>query len=32
VNTHGWKVDPGQFKVYVGDASDNTPLEATLTR
>jgi beta-glucosidase len=31
VNTHDWKVDPGLFKVYVGDASDNTPLEAGLT-
>ncbi len=22
----GWQVDPGQFVVFVGDASDNTPL------
>lgn len=23
---HGWQVDPGQFVVYVGDSSENTPL------
>jgi beta-glucosidase len=31
VGRHDWRVDPGLFKVYVGDASDHTPLEATLT-
>jgi beta-glucosidase len=31
VASHGWKVDPGAFKVYVGDASDNTPLTADLS-
>ncbi|HUB90149.1 MAG TPA: glycoside hydrolase family 3 C-terminal domain-containing protein, partial [Dyella sp.] len=31
VGHHGWKVDPGVFKVYVGDASNDTPLEAGLT-
>ena len=31
VNVHDWKVDAGTFKVYVGDASNHTPLEAGLT-
>ncbi|MBM7131132.1 glycoside hydrolase family 3 C-terminal domain-containing protein [Dyella mobilis] len=31
VQSKNWRVDPGQFKVYVGDASNNTPLEADLT-
>lgn len=26
--THGWQVDPGRFTVYVGDASDDVPLQA----
>jgi beta-glucosidase len=26
VGKHGWQVDPGVFKVYVGDASNDTPL------
>ena len=30
VGRHDWQVDPGLFKVYVGDASDNTPLVADL--
>ena len=25
--THGWKVDPGKFVVYVGDSSENVPLQ-----
>lgn len=28
VNSESWKVDPGKFVVYVGDSSDNTPLQA----
>lgn len=28
VATHGWKVDPGRFVVYVGDSSDHVPLQA----
>ncbi|WP_329741357.1 glycoside hydrolase family 3 C-terminal domain-containing protein [Dyella sp. A6] len=28
---HGWRVDPGKFVVYVGDASDSTPLQADIT-
>ncbi|GLQ87447.1 glycoside hydrolase family 3 C-terminal domain-containing protein [Dyella flagellata] len=31
VGHHDWQVDPGLFKVYVGDASNDTPLEASLT-
>ncbi len=31
VGKHGWQVDPGRFTVYVGDASNHTPLSATLT-
>jgi beta-glucosidase len=31
VASHDWKVNPGAFKVYVGDASDNTPLTADLS-
>ncbi len=31
VASHGWKVDPGMFKLYVGDASDHTPLTAELS-
>jgi len=23
---NGWQVDPGQFEIFVGDSSDNTPL------
>ena len=30
-NTHAWRIDPGRFKVYLGDASNHTPLSATLT-
>ena len=26
--THGWKIDPGEFVVRVGDSSENTPLSA----
>jgi beta-glucosidase len=28
---HGWTVDPGVFKIYVGDSSENTPLTTDLT-
>ena len=28
VTSHGWKVDPGKFAVYVGDSSADTPLKA----
>jgi len=31
VGSHAWRVDPGAFKVYVGDASNSTPLEAGFT-
>jgi beta-glucosidase len=31
VKQHAWQVDPGRFKVYVGDASNHTPLSADLT-
>ncbi len=30
VKSHGWKVDPGKFMVYVGDSSENVPLQAVL--
>jgi beta-glucosidase len=30
VKRHDWQVDPGKFKVYVGNASDHTPLVADL--
>jgi beta-glucosidase len=29
---HGWTIDPGKFVLRVGDSSENTPLEAALTR
>ncbi|MGI8770167.1 MAG: beta-glucosidase H [Acidobacteriaceae bacterium] len=29
---HHWQVDPGQFTVYVGDSSENTPLTAEFDR
>lgn len=28
---HGWRVDPGAFRVFVGDSSENTPLQADFT-
>ena len=28
VAAHQWRIDPGQFLFYVGDASDVTPLAA----
>ena len=31
VKSHGWKVDPGTFVVYVGDSSENVPLQTELT-
>jgi beta-glucosidase len=31
VNTHGWKVDPGKFVVYVGDAVENVPLQKSFS-
>ena len=30
-NTHAWKVDPGKFVVYVGDSSENVPLQQDIT-
>jgi beta-glucosidase len=27
---HGWRTDPGQFVIYVGDSSEHTPLSGTL--
>jgi beta-glucosidase len=29
--THAWKVDPGKFVVYVGDSSENVPLQQDIT-
>jgi beta-glucosidase len=29
VATHGWRVEPGRVHIYVGDASDATPLSTT---
>jgi beta-glucosidase len=29
--THGWKVDPGAFTVFVGDSSANLPLQKEFT-
>ena len=26
--SNGWKAEPGDFQVLVGNASDNTPLKA----
>ena len=31
VGKHGWQVDPGRFTIYVGDASNHTPLATDLT-
>ncbi len=31
VKSEAWKVDPGQFAVYVGDSSENLPLHANFT-
>jgi beta-glucosidase len=31
VKRHAWQVDPGRFTVYIGDASNHTPLSADLT-
>ena len=31
VDSNGWKVDPGQFTVFVGDSSADTPLTANFT-
>ena len=31
VKTHAWKVDPGKFVVYVGDSSENVPLQQDFT-
>ena len=30
-NEKGWRVDPGMFKVFVGDSSEDTPLTAEFT-
>jgi hypothetical protein len=27
---HGWRLDPGQFVIYVGDSSEHTPLSVPL--
>ncbi len=29
--THNWKMDAGKFQVHVGDSSESTPLQSTLT-
>ena len=29
--TKGWKMDAGKFVIHVGDSSESTPLEATVT-
>jgi beta-glucosidase len=31
VDSHGWKVDPGEFVVRVGDSAENTPLGQEIT-
>ena len=31
VTTHNWKMDTGKFILHVGDSSESTPLEATVT-
>ncbi len=31
VKKHGWNVDPGRFTVYVGDSSENVPLQKNFT-
>ena len=31
MNANDWRVDPGQFIVYVGDSSENTPLKQDFT-
>ena len=31
VNSNDWRVDPGQFKIYVGDSSADTPLTGDFT-
>lgn len=31
VQSHAWKVAPGDFQVMVGDSSANTPLKSTIT-
>jgi len=31
VNSHDWRVDPGQFTIMVGDSSENLPLTRTIT-
>jgi beta-glucosidase len=31
VQAHAWRIDPGRFVIFVGDASDHTPLSADLT-
>ena len=31
VTTHNWKMDDGKFILHVGDSSESTPLEATIT-
>ncbi|MGB6691388.1 MAG: glycoside hydrolase family 3 C-terminal domain-containing protein [Terracidiphilus sp.] len=30
-NAHKWTIDPGNFTIYVGDSSENTPLHGDLT-
>jgi beta-glucosidase len=30
VETHGWKVEPGEFTVHVGDASDRLVLNGKI--
>ncbi len=31
VNKNGWQVDPGKFAIYVGDSSENVPLQESFT-
>jgi beta-glucosidase len=30
-SAHRWRMDPGQFVIYVGDSSEHTPLTTTVT-
>jgi beta-glucosidase len=31
VKSQSWKIDPGKFTIFVGDSSENLPLNATIT-
>jgi beta-glucosidase len=29
--SHAWQVAPGEFQIFVGDSSANTPLKSSVT-